>query len=369
MENPATGPAALSGQPEALTHDVTIVGASFAGLSCATRLARAGLRVLILERKKEAGQACHTTGIVVKEAAAGLDLPAHLTRPIADVRLYAPSLGCITLSSPDYFFLATDTPQVMRHLAQRAAEAGAEIRFGCAFRDGEALSDGSIFLPGQGVRTRFLVGADGPRSAVAKCFGLARNRKFLIGVEAEFSRADLPSGAAFHCFLNQTFARGYIGWVVPGVATVQVGLATSAPQAPDIDGFIDRVGPLFGLDRRDIVARRGGLIPVGGVVDPVAKGNVILLGDAAGTVSPLSAGGIHTADHYGRRLAQAIIAHRGGGPHPAGVIACQYPRFRAKHFQRLVFERLAPNWALDMVLTNPLFKLLARLVFFRKKRL
>lgn len=351
------------------THDVVIVGASFAGLSCATRLARAGFRVLVIERKKEPGQACHTTGIVVKEAAPGLDLPAHLTRPISTVRLYAPSLGSITLTSPDYVFLATDTPQVMRHLAQRAADAGAEFRFGSAFRGGQILPDGSIALPEHGIRTRYLVGADGPRSAVAKTFGLGQNRKFLIGVEAEFSRAALPPDAAFHCFLNQTFARGYIGWVVPGVTTVQVGLATSAPHMPDIDGFIDRIGPLFGLCRSDIVARRGGLIPVGGVVDPIAAGNVILVGDAAGTVSPLSAGGIHTADHYGRNLADAIIAHLDGGPHPAAVIVAQYPRFRAKHLQRFVFERFAPNWALNLLLANPVFKLLARVVFFRKKRL
>lgn len=352
----------------ATTHDVVIVGASFAGLSCATSLARAGLSVLVLDRKKEPGQACHTTGIVVSEAASGLDLPTHLTRPISTVRLYAPSLDFITLSAPDYVFLATDTPQVMRHLAQRAAKAGAELRFGHAFREGQTLQDGNIALPG-GVRTRFLIGADGPRSAVARAFGLGRNRKFLIGVEAEFSRAELPAETAFHCFLDQTFARGYIGWIVPGVATVQVGLATSAPHTPDIDGFIDRIGPRFGLRRAAIVARRGGLIPVGGVVDPIARGNVILLGDAAGTVSPLSGGGIHTADHYGRALADAIIAHRAGGPHPAAAIAAQYPRFRAKHIQRFVFERLAPNWALNLVLANPLFKLLAQQVFFRKKRL
>src|SRR5690606_30333861 len=116
-------------------------------------------------------------------------------------------------------------------------------------------------------------------------------------------------------------------------------------------------------------ARRGGLIPIGGVVDPVSAGNVILLGDAAGTVSPLSAGGIHTADHYGNLLAEAIIAHDEGGPHPAAAIARAYPRSRAKQIQRLVFARFAPDWALDLLLTNPLFKPLARLVFFRKKRL
>lgn len=350
-------------------YDAIIVGASFAGLACALRLAQAGRRVLVIERKKEAGQACHTTGIVVKEAAAGLDLPVHLTRAITQVRLYSPSLDHIALVSDDYFFLATDTPALMRHLAGRAAEAGVEIRFGCAFPGAEIQPDGEIALPALDVTARYLIGADGPRSAVARAFGLGRNSEFLVGVEAEFAVADLPASDAFHCFLNQDFARGYIAWVVPGVEIAQVGLATRAPATPDIDGFIERIGPMFGLSRDNIIGRRGGLIPVGGVVDPVFAGNVILVGDAAGTVSPLSAGGIHTADHYGRGLAEAIIAHDQGGEHPALRMARDYPRFRAKHMQRFIFERFAPNWALDLLLTNPLFKLLARLVFFRKKRL
>lgn len=350
-------------------YDAIIVGASFAGLACAQRLAQTGRRILLVERKKEAGQACHTTGIVVKEAAAGLDLPAHLTRAITQVRLYSPSLDHIALVSDDYFFLATDTPAVMRHLAGRAVEAGVEIRFGCAFPGASICPDGRVNLPVLDATARYLIGADGPRSAVAKAFGLGRNREFLVGVEAEFSNADLPSADAFYCFLNQDFAHGYIAWIVPGVNVVQVGLATRAPATPDIDRFIARIGPMFGLSRDNIIARRGGLIPVGGVVDPVSTGNVILVGDAAGTVSPLSAGGIHTADHYGRELAEAIIAHDQGGPHPAARMARNYPRFRAKHMQRYVFERFAPNWALDLLLTNPLFKLLARLVFFRKKRL
>ncbi|WMT86581.1 NAD(P)/FAD-dependent oxidoreductase [Pelagibacterium sp. 26DY04] len=352
-----------------MIYDAIIVGASFAGLACARRLAQAGRRVLVIERKKEPGQACHTTGIVVKEAAAGLDLPAHLTRPISRVRLYSPSLDHIELTSDDYFFLATDTPAMLRHLAHRAVAAGVEIRLGCAFPGATLLPEGGVTLPQLGLTARYLIGADGPRSAVAKAFGLGQNREFLVGVEAEFASADLPATDAFHCFLNQDFARGYIGWVVPGVEVVQVGLATRSPTTPDIDGFIARIGPMFGLARETIIARRGGLIPIGGVVDPVSAGNVILLGDAAGTVSPLSAGGIHTADHYGNLLAEAIIAHDEGGPHPAAAIARAYPRFRAKHIQRFVFERFAPNWALDLLLTNPLFKLLARLVFFRKKRL
>jgi flavin-dependent dehydrogenase len=73
--------------------DCTIVGASFAGLACARALARAGLRVTVMEKKRDAGEKLHTTGIIVRDAIdqiALLDgLPPELVRRIAGVRTAA----------------------------------------------------------------------------------------------------------------------------------------------------------------------------------------------------------------------------------------------------------------------------------------
>ena len=49
--------------------DVLIVGASFAGAACAIAAAQRGLRVCVLERKRDPGEKLRTTGIIVKEAA------------------------------------------------------------------------------------------------------------------------------------------------------------------------------------------------------------------------------------------------------------------------------------------------------------
>ena len=117
--------------------DCTIVGASFAGLACATELARAGANVAILERKADVGTKLHTTGIIVKDAidqVALLDgLPAPLVRRIDGVRLYAPNLRYVDLAAPRYYFLATETPELMRWLAGRAQSAGVHIDYRSAF--------------------------------------------------------------------------------------------------------------------------------------------------------------------------------------------------------------------------------------------
>ena len=53
----------------ATDFDLLVVGASFGGAACAIAAASAGLRVCVLERKRDPGERLHTTGIVVREAA------------------------------------------------------------------------------------------------------------------------------------------------------------------------------------------------------------------------------------------------------------------------------------------------------------
>ena len=113
--------------------DCVVVGASFAGLASALALARAGLRVTVLEKKADPGTKLHTTGIIVKDAIdqiALLDtLPTAFVRRIPGVRLYAPNLRHVDLEAPGYYFLATATPAVMRWLASETERAGATIAY------------------------------------------------------------------------------------------------------------------------------------------------------------------------------------------------------------------------------------------------
>ena len=103
--------------------DLIIVGAGFAGLACAQSAVRRGLRTWVLERKPAVGMRVHTTGLLVKEAAEDWDAPLRLTRKIHGVRLYAPSLAHVDLASPGYYFLATDTPALLRWFAQDLRDA------------------------------------------------------------------------------------------------------------------------------------------------------------------------------------------------------------------------------------------------------
>ena len=345
-------------------YDVAVIGAGFAGLACARAAARRGLRVIVIDRKREPGVQMHTTGLVVKEAAERWEIPAALTRRVHGIRLHSPSLRTLDLESAGYYFLATDTPALMRWLTRDAARSGAHLRFGQSFGRHRGVADMRRIAP-------YVVGADGARSRVAQAFGLGINREFLVGLEAEFEGVEGIDPGRLHCFLDGKLARGYIGWIVPGYnGLAQIGLACRAPRKPDLPAFLRKIAPVADLSRARCLSHRAGLIPVGGPVAPMAANNALLIGDAAGLVSPLSAGGIHTAMESGWVAAHAIADHLlEGGDAPATVLARHAPRFAAKRAMRALFDRGVPDAVFDALLSTRAFAALARSVYFHHRGL
>lgn len=355
--------------------DCIVVGASFAGLACATTLARAGMRVKVLEKKADAGAALHTTGIIVKDAIDQIalldELPAALVRRIDGVRLYAPNLRHVDLAAPGYYFLATDTPNVMRWLAERAERSGATIAYRAPFR--EARRERSGFDLGESGHARFLVGADGPHSHVARSLGLGQNHKFLFGVEHEYTGVDIAEADKLHCFVSRRLAPGYIGWVMAGAGVVQVGLARRLgtdgfdPKAA-MAAFLDHIASHFDFRALRPSAVRAGKIPCGGVVRPVAARRALLVGDAAGMVSPVTAGGIHTALKHGLAAGHAIADFLDGkGADPSAGFVASYPRFRAKRVLRFLFDHFQSDAAFNLLLGTRPMRAAAGIVYFHHK--
>jgi digeranylgeranylglycerophospholipid reductase len=350
--------------------DLAVVGAGFAGLACAEVAAQRGLSVLVLERKPAPGHRMHTTGLLVKEVADKLDVPSHLTHPIAGVRLYAPNLRYVDLEAPGYYFLATDIQGLMTWLAGRAAAAGAALRFGSQYHGVDSSHGQAMALRDTGASARFLLGADGPASAVAREFHLSENREFLVGLEAEYGGVGNIDDSRLHCFLDSVLAPGYIGWVIPGVNITQVGLACRVPGKPRLNDFVRRISTQFDFTRARVLSRRGGLIPVGGRVDRWCTDRVLLAGDAAGIVSPLTAGGIHTALESGWRAAHAVADFlRDNGPHPGVALEPHYPRFRLKRWLRRAFDLNPPNALYNLLLGSSPFRALAAEIYFHRRAL
>jgi flavin-dependent dehydrogenase len=273
--------------------DVLVVGAGLAGLHTARLLAHRGLDVLVVERRRSLSTGVRTTGIFVRRTLDDFHLPEHLLGPgVRDVLLYPPSRRApIRLTSDRDEYRVADMAAVYEFARRAAESAGAEVRLGVRYG---GVSNGVVQLGDAFITARFIVGADGARSRVAQDLGLDRNRRFLIGAEMVYPIGPNPE-PAFHCVLDPRVAPGYLGWVIDDGHSAHVGVA-GYPHAmrrgvrhlleafaADAPGRGAATGP---------IERRGGPIPVGGVLRRLACPAGLLVGDAAGAVSPLTAGGL-----------------------------------------------------------------------------
>ncbi|GAA2215152.1 NAD(P)/FAD-dependent oxidoreductase [Nonomuraea monospora] len=363
------------------TVDVLVVGAGLAGLRTARLLAERGLRVLVVDRRKSVSVGVRTTGIFVRRTLDDFDLPEHLLGPgIRDVLLYPPSRRSpVRLTSERDEFRVADMGGVYEHARRAAESAGARVVMGRRYagvsvgsrsRGGVSVgsrSRGGVaarfvggepvlahFVDAEPVEARFVVGADGARSRVARDLGLDVNRRFLIGAEIVHPVVAGADAPAFHCVLDPRIAPGYLGWVVDDGREAHVGVAGYAGA---MRGGVRRALDAFVADAPGHPAaagcpgeRRGGPIPVGGVLRRLACPGGLLVGDAAGAVSPLTAGGLDPCLRMAE-LAAAVAAtylrtgdQRVLGRYDGGAMRS---RFRGRLVLRRVFAGVRSPGAVE----------------------
>ena len=262
------------------TVDVLVVGAGLAGLNTARLLAEAGLDVAVCERRTSLDTGIRTTGIFVRRTLTDYDLP-HLGPAVRRVLLYPPSLRKpVELLSDRDEFRVGDMAGIYRQAVEDAERAGAQVHLNAGY-------------PLKATKARFTIGADGARSTVAKKLGLDVNRQLITGIE-EVYPSRTGSTPTFHCVVDPRLAPGYIAWVIDDGEHAHVGLAGRADRftAP-LPQLLQRFRDSFPTpEPTGPVQRRGGPIPVGGLLRKIVSPQGLLVGDAAGAVSPLTAGGL-----------------------------------------------------------------------------
>jgi flavin-dependent dehydrogenase len=145
------------------------------------------------------------------------------------------------------------------------------------------------------VSTRYLIGADGACSAVAQDLHLDKNREWIVGVESVYTQVRIEGPPRLLCFLDPKLAPGYIAWIAYDSEEAHVGVGGYPAKFDPLSAlakFQLSVSDIVDLRKAKLIERRGGRIPVGGVLRNIANYRGMLIGDAAGAVSPLTAGGL-----------------------------------------------------------------------------
>lgn len=296
------------------TDRIAIVGASAAGVYAAGLLARAGRDVVVYERAPRLDPQPRTLIVThrYRDVLGALGERA-VRNEVRHFELYADGrTASVTLERPD---LIIERATLIRDLAGDAARNGARIEAGRRFL-GLAATRGGLDLElaaagerrsPERVAARALVGADGARSAVARCAGWPLQPTVPVLQAIVDLPADCPPDTARVWFRPDDTP--YFYWLIPESAD-RGALGVIGVDGPRTRASLERFMAATGLRPRAWQAAR---IPEHRRWTPMRRrvggGEVWLVGDAAGQVKVSTVGGIVT----GLRGARAVAGALAGG--------------------------------------------------------
>jgi geranylgeranyl reductase family protein len=291
--------------------DVLVVGAGPAGSATALHLARGGATVLLADRARfPRDKPCGggVTGRALKHAPCAIDRVVEDEIRTFELRLrYDRSFE---RRSERPLVLMTQRRRLDAFLAEQAAAAG--VRFVDATRvEDVAAANGHVTarVGGRRVRASVVVGADGANGVVAKSAGLGKDIVPGVALEGNAAWGHFDEGRyRGRAVFDVGVVPGGYGWVFPKRDHVNVGVGGWGSEGPRLRDRLARLAASYGLPLTALSELKGHRLPTRRPGGSVSAGRVLLVGDAAGLVDPLSGDGIYEAFVSARLAADSILA-------------------------------------------------------------
>ena len=340
-------------------YDILIVGGGPGGAAAGTVGARAGLSTLIVEKERYPRDKPCGGGITGRCARAMAEVFGP--QPLAQCSLgvsngvrmsHGPRLVSEVDGCPDMHFVSRW--QLDAALIDGARGAGCDVLEGDAAAEVDVAERRVTLASGRSYTGSVIIAADGAGSLVRRSLwpGRAAARNMGVGLVVEPTVADLKDEHRDGCTRVPHTDFGVVpwgyGWVFPHGDRVNIGVGGFVGRGINYRGVLRRLVESYcrpGAWER--VQARGHRLPFGHLTRRPGRGPVLLVGDAAGLIEPVTGDGIGFAIESGKLAAQAAAQALCAGA-PGRALAIYAAAFRP-----LYWHMRQASWARWLFFPQP----------------
>ncbi|MEM1573263.1 MAG: NAD(P)/FAD-dependent oxidoreductase [Candidatus Methanomethylicaceae archaeon] len=299
-----------------MEYDAVVIGAGPAGLMAARKIAENGFSVLILEKNKDLGiRACaEAVSASIFESAEIPFSQSLISNSINGAYIYPPDENkFVKILGGNYKGYILNKPLFLYALASIAVSKGCDLKMQCEVIDIKFLNNYAHSLKYRYkneeniINFKYLIGADGVGSIVARlCDFDMSNYEIIPTIQYVMVNCNIQEKDIIKIYLgNEVAPKGYAWIFAKNEYTANVGIGVRGGLAKlYLDRFIEKHSEIFKNSR--IIKEGGGGVPIGGQLKEIVKGNILLCGDAAGQVIPLTGGGIRSSIEAGKVAGETV---------------------------------------------------------------
>jgi len=284
-------------------YDIIVVGGGPAGAIAAKYAAEQGVSVLLLEKDRE-------IGIPVRcgEAVATAKLDEFITPDEKWIANKIYNFSFVAPNGKEVVVPLNQTAFVLERkifdyeLARQAAQAGAEIKTRCYVNglliENDVVCGVKYDFQGESfkVRAKVVIAADGVESRVGRWAGLKTHvdfREMESAVQITAANINVDPETLYFYFGNDVAPQGYL-WIFPkdnNKANIGIGVGGEIGKKKSANAFLNEFMEAKFPDAA-MLSRVSGGIPICHTLEKISSLGIMLVGDAARQVNPLSGGGI-----------------------------------------------------------------------------
>ncbi len=311
--------------------DVLVVGGGPIGSAVAKDIAKKGYKVVVLEEDSEIGKPVKCSGIVSPKLISLANVSEEIMlNELSTAYIHTISGKKLFIGDDEVRAVVIDREKFDKQLAEQAMISGTKyimnakaVGIGDCEKNASRVFKNNIvvnFLRNakeEKIKTKLLIGADGVNSNVVKWLDL-EGAKEIINALTFDTDSDICDGNSVNLIVSRSYTPGFFAWIIPiDNKMVRFGMGISSSSNGSLNQYFNRLKQLNlkpfshifkNFDNNELSANDilVGKIPLG-LIKKTYSNRVMIVGDAACQVKPLTGGGLYYGLISAKRCAQVAV--------------------------------------------------------------